>query len=182
MQQNYIHASGRKHFDLLWSYRCVELGPSPSDLGGQKPTRVEAIKMVSEANAEIRDMKEKMTVMEQTRAQMAAMMSSMQRNIPDNNVPDMIAITSDASGHSVPQQVITGANSPWRFNASDADMSEQKKNLEYKEHSSMQRCLFMHFGLHICLGGLTVVCVLMGFELDLLTTGCMPDMLSYFEL
>ena len=32
--------------------RTYGLGPSPSDFGGLKPSRAEAIKMVSEANAE----------------------------------------------------------------------------------------------------------------------------------
>lgn len=44
---------------------------------GKKPTRVEAIRMVSEANAEVHDMKERVSVMEQTCAQMANQMAKM---------------------------------------------------------------------------------------------------------
>lgn len=86
--------------------RCYGLGSSPSDIGVQKPTREEALKMVSEANVEIREMKEKMAAMEQTCAQMAtqmtdmmSMMSSM-RKLPDENVADMAANTSGASDSS----------------------------------------------------------------------------------
>ncbi|KAL2460540.1 Uncharacterized protein Adt_43960 [Abeliophyllum distichum] len=57
--------------------RCYGLGSSPSDLGVQKPTREEALKMVSDANVEIREMKEKMAAMEQTCAQMATQMTDM---------------------------------------------------------------------------------------------------------
>lgn len=44
---------------------------------GPMPTRAEALRMVSEANSEVREMKEKMAVMEQTCAQMATQMSTM---------------------------------------------------------------------------------------------------------
>lgn len=76
--------------------RCYGLGSSPSDIGVQKPSREEALKMVSEANVEIRELKEKMAAMEQTCAQMAtqmtdmmSMMSSM-RKLPDENVADKV--------------------------------------------------------------------------------------------
>ncbi|XP_028079201.1 uncharacterized protein LOC114280979 [Camellia sinensis] len=70
--------------------RTYGLGPAPSDLSGPKPSRAEAVKMVSTANAEVHDMKEKMVSMEQTCAQMASQMSSMmsmmlnmQKKFPD---------------------------------------------------------------------------------------------------
>ena len=77
--------------------RTYGLGPSPFDVGDTKRTRTEALKMVSEANAEVREMKEKMVTMEQTCAQMAAqmatmmsMMSTMQRKFPDRHPPDVV--------------------------------------------------------------------------------------------
>ncbi|PSS02901.1 Bromodomain-containing protein [Actinidia chinensis var. chinensis] len=100
--------------------RTYGLGPSPSDVGGTKRTRTEALKMVSEANAEVREMKEKMVTMEQTCAQMAAqmatmmsMMSTMQRKFPDRNPPDVVDSPSktfhaeqgvDVSGNSEESQ------------------------------------------------------------------------------
>ncbi|KAL7238003.1 hypothetical protein ACSBR2_004161 [Camellia fascicularis] len=70
--------------------RTYGLGPAPSDLSGPKPSRAEAVKMVSTANAEVHDMKEKIVSMEQTCAQMASQMSSMmsmmlnmQKKFPD---------------------------------------------------------------------------------------------------
>lgn len=73
--------------------RCIELDTLPTGL--IKPTRAQAIRMVSQANAEINEMKEKMSFMEQTCAQMASqmalmmsMMSSMNKNVPDANIPD----------------------------------------------------------------------------------------------
>ncbi|KAL0384615.1 UNVERIFIED_CONTAM: hypothetical protein Sradi_2855800 [Sesamum radiatum] len=86
------------------------------DLGGPKPACSESTRMVSEsdANAEIRDLKEKMAVMEKTCtemvSQMAAlvsMVSSMHKNTPDKNVPDMVANTSGASDHPAAQAVDT---------------------------------------------------------------------------
>lgn len=50
---------------------------SRSKSKGPMPTRAEALRMVSEANSEVREMKEKMAVMEQTCAQMATQMSTM---------------------------------------------------------------------------------------------------------
>uniref|UniRef100_A0A5B7BPA4 Bromo domain-containing protein n=1 Tax=Davidia involucrata TaxID=16924 RepID=A0A5B7BPA4_DAVIN len=102
--------------------RTYGLGPSPSDLGGPKPSHDEALKMVSEANAEVREMKEQMKVMEQTCSQMAAqmstmmsMMSTMQRRFADENQPDIVAnipsssegspqvqVHSSSIGHGVP--------------------------------------------------------------------------------
>ncbi|KAF5952053.1 hypothetical protein HYC85_009997 [Camellia sinensis] len=73
------------------------LGPSPSDLGGPKPSRAEAIRMVSEANVEVRELKNKMSSMEQTCAQMAAqmttmmsMMSTMQKKSPEKHLPNAV--------------------------------------------------------------------------------------------
>ncbi|KAL7235752.1 hypothetical protein ACSBR1_019106 [Camellia fascicularis] len=73
------------------------LGPSPSDLGGPKPSRAEAIRMVSEANVEVRELKNKMSSMEQTCAQMAAqmttmmsMMSTMQKKSPEKYLPNAV--------------------------------------------------------------------------------------------
>ncbi|KAL7258088.1 hypothetical protein ACSBR1_004249 [Camellia fascicularis] len=70
--------------------RTYGLGPAPSDLSGPKPSRAEAVTMVSTANAEVHDMKEKIVSMEQTCAQMASQMSSMmsmmlnmQKKFPD---------------------------------------------------------------------------------------------------
>ncbi|CAL5398854.1 unnamed protein product [Camellia sinensis] len=70
--------------------RTYGLGPAPSDLSGPKPSCAEAVKLVSTANAEVHDMKEKMVSMEQTCAQMASQMSSMmsmmlnmQKKFPD---------------------------------------------------------------------------------------------------
>ncbi|KAL3814528.1 hypothetical protein ACJIZ3_015796 [Penstemon smallii] len=90
--------------------RCPQLGPPPSDL--HKSTQSEAIKMVSEAKGEIVDIKEKMSVMEQTCAQMASqmaammsMMSSMQKSLPDKNAPNLAANDSGASDQSLTQQV-----------------------------------------------------------------------------
>ncbi|KAG8368847.1 hypothetical protein BUALT_Bualt15G0089300 [Buddleja alternifolia] len=100
--------------DKLGRTRCIELGPAPYDLGGLKPA---AKKMVSEANSEIREMKEKMAVMEQTCAQMASqmaamtsMMSSMHKNSPNENAADTAAFASAASDHSVPQLPHTKQN------------------------------------------------------------------------
>ncbi|WOG82572.1 hypothetical protein DCAR_0101737 [Daucus carota subsp. sativus] len=53
------------------------LDMSRSKSKGSMPTRAEALKMVSVANLEVREMKEKMSVMEQTCAQMATQMSTM---------------------------------------------------------------------------------------------------------
>ncbi|KAL7002064.1 hypothetical protein U1Q18_052397 [Sarracenia purpurea var. burkii] len=57
--------------------RTYGLGPSPSDLGGPKPSRGEPIKMVSAANEEVHDIKERMVAMEQSCAQMATQMATM---------------------------------------------------------------------------------------------------------
>ena len=56
-------------------------GHAPSDLMGVTPSRTEAVRMVSEANAEVCDMKERMVAMEQTCAQMAAQMTAMMSNM-----------------------------------------------------------------------------------------------------
>lgn len=81
--------------------RCCGLGPSPSDFVGGKPTEAEAMKMVSEANDEVRQMKERLVAMEQTCAQMAqqmatmmSMMSSMQKNSAVDNVPIVVGSLS----------------------------------------------------------------------------------------
>lgn len=76
--------------------RTFGLGPAPSHLGGPKPSHSEALKMVSEANTEVREMKERMVTMEQTCAQMAAqmatmmsMMSAMQKKSPNRHPPSV---------------------------------------------------------------------------------------------
>ncbi|CAK9165410.1 unnamed protein product [Ilex paraguariensis] len=91
--------------------RNFGLGPSPSDIGVAKPTRAEAIRMVSEANAEVREVKQRMVAMEQTCAQMAAqmatmmsMMSNMQTRFPDKNQTD-VANTSNGSEGSPQHRV-----------------------------------------------------------------------------
>lgn len=77
--------------------RCSGLGPLPSEYEGTKPTHAEAIKMVSEANSEVQEMKERLAAMEQTCAQMVAqmatmmsMMSSMHKSLPEENVPNQV--------------------------------------------------------------------------------------------
>lgn len=92
--------------------RCLGLGPSPSDFVGTKPTQAEAMKMVTEANDEVRQMKERLVAMEQTCAQMSqqmatmmSMMSSMQKNSTADDVPDVVAIGSGNSEASPDQQV-----------------------------------------------------------------------------
>ncbi|XP_071931282.1 uncharacterized protein [Coffea arabica] len=92
--------------------RCLGLGPSPSDFVGQKPTQAEAMKMVTEANDEVRQMKERLVAMEQTCTQMAqqmatmmSMMSSMQKNSTADNVPDVVVNGSGNSEGSPDQQV-----------------------------------------------------------------------------
>ncbi|XP_027157749.1 uncharacterized protein LOC113759381 isoform X1 [Coffea eugenioides] len=92
--------------------RCLGLGPSPSDFVGQKPTQAEAMKMVTEANDEVRQMKERLVAMEQTCTQMAqqmatmmSMMSSMQKNSTADNVPDVVVNGSGSSEGSPDQQV-----------------------------------------------------------------------------
>lgn len=76
--------------------RTYGLGPAPSDLGVPKPSHAEALKMVAQANAEVREMKERMVAMEQTCAQMAAqmatmmsMMSTMQKKSPERHPPNV---------------------------------------------------------------------------------------------
>ncbi|KAL6964446.1 hypothetical protein U1Q18_052451 [Sarracenia purpurea var. burkii] len=78
--------------------RTYGLGPTPSYLEGPKPSRAEALEMVSEANAEVHEMKERMVAMEQTCAQMASqmatmmsmMMSTMQGTLPDNHLHNVV--------------------------------------------------------------------------------------------
>nr|XP_029119885.1 uncharacterized protein LOC105043294 isoform X2 [Elaeis guineensis] len=61
--------------------RTYGLGPSPSDIYGPRPTRSEAMKMVSEAkkaaDEEVRMMKEKMNAMEQKYTEMQTQMTMM---------------------------------------------------------------------------------------------------------
>lgn len=66
-----------KHGQLLTN----GLDSSRSKSKGPMPTRAEALRMVSEANSEVCEMKEKMAVMEQTCAQMATQMSTMMEMI-----------------------------------------------------------------------------------------------------
>ncbi|XP_059653575.1 uncharacterized protein LOC132300493 isoform X2 [Cornus florida] len=85
--------------------RTYGLGPSPSDLCGPKPSRTEALMMASEANAEVREMKERMITMEQTCAQMAdqmakmmSMMSAMQGKHPDEQQSNNVGPSSVSLG------------------------------------------------------------------------------------
>ncbi|KAK4438358.1 Ankyrin repeat, bromo and BTB domain-containing protein DDB [Sesamum alatum] len=117
--------------------RCIELGPSyyTPDLGGPVPACSESTRMVSEseANAEIRDLKEKMAVMEQTCTQMVSqmaalvsMVSSMHKNTPDKNIPDTVANTSGASDHPATQAVDTR---PTTHAASTRQTRRSKRNI-----------------------------------------------------
>lgn len=77
-----------------------------SKLNTSKPLPVEAVRMVSEAKAEVREMREKMVSMEQTCAQMAAqiatMMTMMQKNFSDKDPPNGDASqNSERSEHSL---------------------------------------------------------------------------------
>lgn len=88
--------------------RCSGLGPLPSEYEGTKPTHAEAIKMVSEANSEVQEMKERLAAMEQTCAQMVAqmatmmsMMSSMHKSLPEENVPNQVVPNDTASSEAL---------------------------------------------------------------------------------
>ncbi|CAI9115282.1 OLC1v1016141C1 [Oldenlandia corymbosa var. corymbosa] len=74
--------------------RCKELAPTSCEFGRGAPSKAAAMKMVTEANSEVREMKERLVSMEQTCAQMAqqmatmmSMMASMQK---DTNVPPQV--------------------------------------------------------------------------------------------
>lgn len=57
--------------------RNCGLSFTPSNISEPNPTHAEALRMVAEANSEVREMKERMATMEQTCAQMATQMSTM---------------------------------------------------------------------------------------------------------
>ncbi|XP_063950179.1 uncharacterized protein LOC108204756 isoform X3 [Daucus carota subsp. sativus] len=86
------------------------LDMSRSKSKGSMPTRAEALKMVSVANLEVREMKEKMSVMEQTCAQMAtqmstmmAMISSMQKSQDKQN--SSVDVAGPSAFRGSPQQI-----------------------------------------------------------------------------
>ncbi|KAM7482103.1 hypothetical protein LguiB_006686 [Lonicera macranthoides] len=91
--------TGNGRTDRLLTYGIDVAGASAL---GRKPTRIEAIRMASEANAEVHEMKERMVAMEQTCAhmaeQMAKMMSMMMSSInptdPTNKLPNVVSDTS----------------------------------------------------------------------------------------
>ncbi|KAL3515715.1 hypothetical protein ACH5RR_022617 [Cinchona calisaya] len=98
--------------DKRGSVRCSGLGPSPSDFIGAKPSQSGAMKLVPEANDEVRQMKERLVAMEQTCAQMAqqmstmmSMMSSMQNNTPVDNVLGVVPNGSGTPKGSPDQKV-----------------------------------------------------------------------------
>ncbi|GJZ43866.1 bromodomain-containing protein [Tanacetum coccineum] len=73
------------------------LSAMPSRHGTEIPTRAEALRMVTEKDAEVLEMKEKLSSMEQTCAQMAAqmstmvsMMATMQKASPGVNLPNAV--------------------------------------------------------------------------------------------
>ncbi|KAL8116554.1 hypothetical protein AgCh_022903 [Apium graveolens] len=79
---------------------------------GPMPTRAEALRMVSEANSEVREMKEKMAVMEQTCAQMATqmstmmvMISSMQKTQDKQNSSIDVVGAGPSASRGLPQQL-----------------------------------------------------------------------------
>lgn len=97
--------TGNGRTDRLLTYGIDVAGASASALG-RKPTRIEAIRMASEANAEVHEMKERMVAMEQTCAQMAEqmakmmsmMMSSINPTDPTNNLPNVVSSPSKLLG------------------------------------------------------------------------------------
>lgn len=73
------------------------LNANPSRPGMEIPTRAEALKMVTDKNAEVLEMKEKLASVEQTCSQMAAqmsvmvsMMANMQKASPAENFPNAV--------------------------------------------------------------------------------------------
>lgn len=74
------------------------LNATPSHPGTEIPTRAEALRMVTEKNAEVLEMKEKLASMEETCAQMASqmsamvsMMATMQKASSAENVPNAVS-------------------------------------------------------------------------------------------
>ncbi|KAA8536584.1 hypothetical protein F0562_029062 [Nyssa sinensis] len=123
--------------------RIYGLGPSPSDFGSPKSSSVETLRMVSEANAEVREMKERMKFMEQTCSQMAAqmatmmsMMSTMQTRFAEN-LPNMVANISSSSeqmqvhsssiGHGVPSHERHAMNRQKMQNTSASGIHAMKR-------------------------------------------------------
>ena len=95
--------TGNGRTDRLLTYGIDVAGASALR---RKPTRVEAIRMASEANAEVHELKERMVAMEQTCAQMAEQMakmmsmtmSSINPTDPTNNLPNVVSSTSKLLG------------------------------------------------------------------------------------
>ncbi|KAJ9552357.1 hypothetical protein OSB04_016402 [Centaurea solstitialis] len=81
------------------------LNANPSRSGIELPTRAEALKMVTEKNAEVLEMKEKLASVEQTCSQMASqmavmvsMMAAMQKATPAENFPNAVSYSSQLFG------------------------------------------------------------------------------------
>ncbi|KAK2973900.1 hypothetical protein RJ640_025609 [Escallonia rubra] len=90
-----------------------------SVLAAPNPTRAEALKMVSEANAEVNEMKQRMVAMEQTCTQMAAqmatmmsMMSSIKNTESSKDPSDVSADTSGASDDLLQLEASPSASTP----------------------------------------------------------------------
>ncbi|XP_071931281.1 uncharacterized protein [Coffea arabica] len=119
-QQKFGHVTGTKSFARIREEQTQlrEIGSQRqnafqnNNAGGDVFSQAEAMKMVTEANDEVRQMKERLVAMEQTCTQMAqqmatmmSMMSSMQKNSTADNVPDVVVNGSGNSEGSPDQQV-----------------------------------------------------------------------------
>lgn len=74
---------------------------TPSRPGPEVSTRVEALNMVAEKNAEVLQMKDKLASLEQTCSQMSAqmsqmlsMMSTLHKATPPQNIPNTVSLPS----------------------------------------------------------------------------------------
>ncbi|KAM0036203.1 putative chromatin remodeler Bromodomain family [Helianthus debilis subsp. tardiflorus] len=92
--------------DRKGSVSLLGLNATPSRFGSDIPTRAEALRMVSEKNAEVVEMKQKLASVEETCSQMAAqmsammsMMANMQKASPGTN------FNNEVGGTSVPVSV-----------------------------------------------------------------------------
>ncbi|XAR49351.1 hypothetical protein NMG60_11032526 [Bertholletia excelsa] len=131
--------------------RTYGLGPAPSDVGGPKPNRAEAIRMVSEANAEVREMKERMVAMEQTCQQMAAQMATMMsmmsnmhnNNIPDKHQPNIVSSPSEPLHAEQAADISnnSGGSQQMQFNLSSIQRSEVKRGK--KQQARVGKTKFM---------------------------------------
>lgn len=106
-------------------------GPPLSKSKGSMPTRAEALRMVSVANAEVHEMKEKMATMEQTCAQMATqmsammvMISSMQKSQDKQN--SSIDVAKSSASRGLPQQIGHNITSCQNSVADTPDASEDE--------------------------------------------------------